>query len=490
MATSAEGSSAGVGAIDVHLGSGSAASPDGMGLRRSVVDRTLGPMRAGSQRGSVLALACTAFGCGMLTLPWVLANFGLPMGIALLTFGAVCNFYSLRLLVNLAYATRHDQYSSAVQAAIGPKTAWVLDGMLGVYAWGNIAALMVFLSGFAPMLADALSLPDCFRGGWRFILIIFCFPSLPLSLARSLSALRYPMLVSVLGLVSLGFIIAARSGQRSSEMRQAADPAIDQDWWIHPHMDSWEAVPQGIAMIINAYNCHMSLFTTKQELAAPTPERMGKVLLRATIVQWAFYVVLAVAGALSFGYPCLPGTTPSEEIWCTPTNVLASRHFTGPDATISRALMTYTILLGIPINLHCIRSIVERRCFAPTQSQEELQQQLRDDHQPGAQWQSSLQVHVLLTVGLLGSAALLAVVYSNITNLLGILGGGCASTFMFMLPAIATTVIRSSQWKEPSSPVLGRVVGVSKAGVIAVVILLAIASSIGYFAACIAVVNL
>jgi len=470
--------------LEDHIISDALATPDGpcsgMPRPRTWSDRSFGAMEAGSQRGSILALASTAFGCAMLSLPWVFAVLGAILGTSFLLAAAAANFLSMRLLANAAYMTGKKNYADCVRSAVGPYAAWTLDIVVFLYIVGCICSNMVFLEEFGTLLVDPLHLPDVLHSETNFMLALACVPLLPFSLTRTLSRLRYVMLTSLAGLLLVVGAIVVGTPAKLAELMQADRDgfvALPSYWWLMPQFSSWREVPQTIAMLFFAFCCHVSLFSTYGELTMPTPRRVDKVLSRAVVVQGVIYFLIGFCGMLSFGPPCPPDSVTTN--WCTPTNILASSRLTGVSGTGARIAMAFAILVAIPLNTHAGRAILQRMF-------------LGTDHTHVGSSFVSVGVHIFLTVLLLGTALFIAVSYKSVTNIISIVGGGGAATFMFTVPLIMTLLLRgrSAIQVGRNSPQIGEFLGVTKQGARMAALLLAPCVTLGYASAILAVDNM
>lgn len=73
-------------------------SPFG-GTRKTYAQRTFGPMKQGSIRGSIFALCAVAIGAGVLSLPYVLKNNGWILGTLMIMVGAISGYYSMYMIL-------------------------------------------------------------------------------------------------------------------------------------------------------------------------------------------------------------------------------------------------------------------------------------------------------------------------------------------------------------------------------------------------------
>ena len=68
---------------------------DGLPKSRTFLQRTFSSLRPGSVRGSIVSLAMTAVGAGMLALPSVLRDNGLLVGLEMLLLAAASTLWTL-----------------------------------------------------------------------------------------------------------------------------------------------------------------------------------------------------------------------------------------------------------------------------------------------------------------------------------------------------------------------------------------------------------
>eukprot|EP00413_Alexandrium_margalefii_P039008 CAMPEP_0204594614 /NCGR_PEP_ID=MMETSP0661-20131031/52180_1 /ASSEMBLY_ACC=CAM_ASM_000606 /TAXON_ID=109239 /ORGANISM="Alexandrium margalefi, Strain AMGDE01CS-322" /LENGTH=472 /DNA_ID=CAMNT_0051605033 /DNA_START=37 /DNA_END=1455 /DNA_ORIENTATION=+ len=432
--------------------------------------RTLAPMGSGSLRGSVLALASTAFGSGVLALPWVYASMGLALGSALMAAGAFAAFASLRLLANAAWATGAQDYAEIVRRALGPRTVLFLDFVLVLYCGGAVCGYYVFIEQFGPLLTESLGLPAWFQRPTNLVMLLTAFPVLPMCLTRTLSSLRYASLVSTASLIAVAVMLIVQTPGKYAEMSSAGQIGD----LISPPVGVWRLLPRAAAIFFFAFCCHINACAAYAGMDDPVPYRVDKVISRSVLLMVFVYGCVGVCGFVSYGPACAEEVPESPWPSCTPTNILASPRFNGPVSALSRLCMAVALCVAIPLNLHAARAILQR--WLPSAP---------DRQAPRDRDQSSLYVHIALTVLILGSMLSLAVLYRNVNNILGVLGGFAAVSFMFVIPTSITLSLHlKPQAEGPAEvPRIGQWLGVSRGGVVFVTAFLAVCVGTGYFSA-------
>jgi len=439
--------------------------------RDSWQERTLSPMEQGSLRGSVLALASTAFGSGVLALPWVFASMGLLLGTLLMAIGALAAFTSLRLLANAAFSSGVTDYAKMVHKVLGSRSVAFLDAVVLLYCAGCICGYFVFLEQFGPLLMVSLHAPSWLQRPSHLVFVLAVFPVLPLSLLRRLSSMRYASLGSTAALIVVAALIVIEMPGKYSEM-EASDVVLQ--LWMPPS-NAWALLPRAASIFFFAFCCHVNAFAAYSGMENPVPARVDKVIARSMLLMIFVYGAVGVCGFISYGPACLAEIPASAWPPCTPTNILASPRFHGPVSIVSRACMGGALLVSIPLNLYGARTILERRLLGG------------HDARAGKQEPSTL-MHVSLTFGILFSMLLLAVAYRNVNNILGVLGGFGAVSFMFTVPVAAMLVMYFGQCSDgfgdrARMPQIGSWLGVTRSGVIVLAVFMTFCVFTGYFSA-------
>merc|ERR1719321_1502835 len=170
--------------------------------RRGALERTFSSLEAGSQRASMLNLVTTAFGSGMLSLPWAFAQCGLIISLVLLAIAGFVSYLSLKMLANSGYATAKKNYTDVVDSVLGPRVSFALQVLLLVYAVGSVIGYYVFMGSAGPQALVALKLVQLPEGSpdspavvdamnkirmW-FLIAVSIFPILPMAMVRRISS--------------------------------------------------------------------------------------------------------------------------------------------------------------------------------------------------------------------------------------------------------------------------------------------------------------
>jgi len=437
---------------------------------RSWSQRTFSKVQAGSVRGSIFSLCCSAIGMGVLLLPYTMAQVGPLLALVLLFVAGLAAYSSLRICCAGMQATNSHSYVDTLIALFSDRVAMVLTSMLVVACFGLCCGYMVFSSQLLQQLLEVAGV-RCQRG--TIVLVTACLPVFPLSLFRNLSDFRYLTLVSLVGLTYLTILVVIRTPN------YIGNNGLGHDWLWRVHDIS--AFPKCLSLCFTAYTVHMNVFACYDELQNPSRNRIVKVLFRSTMVQSTLYISIAICGFLSFGVN-------------TPDNILMAYSLHDVLGNIGRGFVSFQLLLAVPLTVHpartylwplvrpCCRRHAVARPASPvaitgsggvrlvpvnggaSPSVTEIEEQ---ENSMGGIAESadgmSRTVHITMTAVLISLAALVSSCVDSASDLLGIVGGFAAVTYAYLLPAEMAQRLRRSgvtnniDWtNSPASFVAGR----------------------------------
>jgi amino acid permease len=399
--------------------------------RRGALERTFSSLDAGSQRASMLNLVTTAFGSGMLSLPWAFAQCGLMLALILLAIAGFVSYLSLKMLANSGYATAKKNYTDVVDTVLGPRVSFALQVLLLVYAVGSVIGYYIFIGSAGPQALLALKIVQLPEGPpdapnvvaamnnirmW-FLIAVSVFPILPMSMVRRISSFRYLAIGSISAMVMVTLFVV---GASPSLISKRIDFEIGNDVFFGRL--TLQRFLSSASIMIYSYCCHLNMFASSFEMSDPTPRRVDKILRRSCTMEFVVYAIVGVCGSLSWGSS-------------TPSVITASYPKDDPMATFARLCVLFALLVCVPVNIFSARGVVYDR-VAP-------------------EGEASTVVHVGLTVCLVVLSCGVAIVLQSIVDVLGFLGGGCAVTFMFILPSLCIYKLQSGGLFA-SSPSIGR----------------------------------
>lgn len=160
--------------------------------------------RAGGTQGSIFSLVAATLGSGTITFPYAVKMNGLVLGPILIAVGAAISYFSGMLIVSVSSITGKDRYEDMARHLYNKRVERITCILNIICLMGFTMSYIVFIKSMVPeILMDYISdLPYWLSKNYEGEAIwctIFSFAVLfPLSIPRSISALRYSSLFGVL----------------------------------------------------------------------------------------------------------------------------------------------------------------------------------------------------------------------------------------------------------------------------------------------------
>jgi amino acid permease len=163
-------------------------------------------MEQGSIRGSIFALCAVAIGAGVLSLPYVLKINGCILGTALIIVGAISGYYSMEMILIRSLDTGSKNFSELAIKAGGKGLTILLQISILSFMFGACVSYQIIITKLFVICCNNFGVPKDITGDVGQGITIFkvvqavvttLFLIFPLSLAKSMSALRYISLVSI-----------------------------------------------------------------------------------------------------------------------------------------------------------------------------------------------------------------------------------------------------------------------------------------------------
>uniref|UniRef100_A0A7S3YT28 Amino acid transporter transmembrane domain-containing protein n=1 Tax=Lotharella globosa TaxID=91324 RepID=A0A7S3YT28_9EUKA len=301
------------------------------------VTRIFSRVEPGSLRGSIFTLSSSAIGAGVLSLPLVMKNTGLVMGVGLTIIGALLALMSMNMLVDTAEVVlfargatgnRQISYSELVAQILGPAWGITLEITLVVYCFGTIVGYLLVIGKAIGGTCEALNIPMASPGT---PIMLAAALALPLALFRDISSLAYSSLLAICSMVYVCMSITYQ-GVAEGTVQNLPTPIakIDSNFC------------SSATIVFFAYNCHVNVFSIYSSLHYPLVSRMKKVTQRAVALEVFLYICVAVSGYLLF----------HDE---TAGNILQNFPPTNLMMTIGKAGVACALTASLPLCLHPAR---------------------------------------------------------------------------------------------------------------------------------------
>lgn len=365
----------------------------------------------------MLTLTSTALGGGVLSVSYVLSLCGVGLGTLMLVAGAGLSFVSTKVLMQMSTQTGCESYAALLSHCAGPRAGPVLDAMLVVYGCGSCVGYFVFLGDFIPSLMKLIAPhgPEWLWDRWLSIALAAGL-LVPLVLPRDLSALRHMTPFSILSLMYMATVVAAKC------------PALYHQSLSNPAAGNLQVVVadrhffEAFAICVFAFNCHLNVVPVATRMIEPSRARIVKVSYRVNLLQVCFYSLIGITGYLSF-----LGTTPQDIIKGYPAD--------DPFVAFGRFMLTGTMMVAIPVNLNpTMRSAIQlKNYFSPPR-----EPFIATESQPST---NDEVFRVSITLISLFIQAVLAVLVPGVADVLSLLGATVATAMMLAIPAYAMGVV-------------------------------------------------
>lgn len=381
-----------------------------------------GPQRGQASFGSALAnLVMSVLGAGQLTLPFVLSQMGVGLGcLALLCCGAL-SAYSCRALVRCSRSLGVKTYSDLLLAEFGRPAKVLADALIAIYAWGGGVSFLLIVKG---QLAHATWLGGT---GSAAMASLALGVVLPLSLMRDLDRLKFSSGFGCAAAVAITAVVIATAPWDASGRLVVCDgseAASSMRGGPASYVEALAALPL-VAFALNSSWAFLNVFGTLDQQTQR--ERGNSLIIMALSAILANYFVMSVVGYASY----CDATTP---------NILDSLRPRGgwQDLFVAavRGMLVTQLVFALPLRFNVARCVISSRVPSP-----------------------GPRTHVLLTVGLVASAAGLAACPLRLNVAIGVTSAVCASFIIYIFPAALELSLMSRE-EEARRPVARGLVAV------------------------------
>lgn len=252
---------------------------------------------------------------------------------------------------------------------------------------------------------------------WKYRIItmsILLVIVMPLNLQKKLSTLRYfSALILLIVFFTIGVSLVQSVGYYEN-FKSSKDYELN--LLYNPFEIKWL---QGLATMMLSFNCQITFFYIRAELRNKTRRRVKKVLRNVILLEFVFYLTIAVAGYISLGSKMVPG------IYTLRRSIEGSKDYVMKGCQIA---FVAAAVLHIPLTLF------------PSREQIYIYYRMK----------RTSKNHFILTFVMTFLAAFVPCVYPDIVGLLGLLGGITVGSSGYILPTLLK--LRSMdklKWNHP-----------------------------------------
>lgn len=303
-------------------------------------------MARGGRFHSIVNLANTILGAGILSLAYAVAQSGMIPGLIFIFFFGCCSAFGLYLLNECA--ALQDGPSSfhtvALQALGTYRRAQLIDAAVAIKCFGVSVSYLIVIGDMMPDVMKHLNVHEdsWLRSRAFWIALFWVVFVVPTSCLKSMKALTYTSAVS-LGLVFWIVLITVLHAVG------ALDPCMDV-----PESEECKGPVESarlttgtlrtLGTLLFAYTCHQNIFLIRNELENPTRSRILSVIVGSIGTAFIVYVIVSVSGYMTYG-----SKVTSDLIVAYPANALLS---------VSRIFIAIHVAFTVPMQMHPCRAAV------------------------------------------------------------------------------------------------------------------------------------
>lgn len=387
---------------------------------RSWLNKTFGPIEAGSIRGGIFAISSLALGTGCLALPSAFTHLSLAWGLVFLTIGALVAYWSLSCMIASAENATELDYSRLVRKSLGPFPSMILDLIIVIYIFGILIFYQVVIyQTMGRVICDFFFKNETFdQFNDRFwskpfmtypITLGICVLLIPLCLLKDISKMRFTSMFSIASLIYVILVVVVQTWWFYADYKnhyKPDDPSTHANYFnlmdaFGPNMLIFPC----FGTIFFGFTCHVGAFPVYKTLKNNISRRINKVFRRSIILDYVIYILVGVCGFLT-----APLNPPALIIYRE--SVFKNDIF----MTIGKMAICFNLILSTPPNYNAFRlSFFE--LFFKTNEIDNRRNYI-------------LTIPTLLIAGAVGAS------YSQIVSYISLLGGFCSVIISFLMPGL------------------------------------------------------
>ncbi|KAF1849187.1 uncharacterized protein K460DRAFT_394074 [Cucurbitaria berberidis CBS 394.84] len=386
---------------------------------------------------SVINLANTILGAGLLAMPSALSKMGIFLGIFVIAWAGITAGFGLYLQTRCArYVDRGHASFATLSQLTYPNLSILFDAAIATKCFGVAVSYLIIIGdlmpgvviGFVPSAGDVNFLVD--RQFWitAFMLIV-----IPLSFLRRLDSLKYTSIIALFSIAYLVILVVAHFLKGDTMADRGVVRVFE---WAGP-VSALAAFP----VIVFAYTCHQNMFSILNEIADNSHFRTTTVIFGSIGGACVLYILTGITGYLSYG----------DNI----RGNIVSMYPTAAASTIGRLAIVILVMFSYPLQIHPCRASIDaclrwrpRRKTQPDGSPSRNTLMNNTPKLGGFQSRemSDLKFAVVTTI-LIILSFITAMTVSSLEKVLAYVGSTGSTTISFILPGLFYYKI-----SDPASP--------------------------------------
>ncbi|KAF1334983.1 Sodium-coupled neutral amino acid transporter, partial [Globisporangium splendens] len=412
---------------------------------------------------AIFNLASTIVGGGVLSLPYAFDKCGLVLTVVFMVLSAAASNFSLYVIVSCSRRGGATTYEEIVRKALGPKAGLITVTLLVLLTFLTMVAYVILVKDLVGSLGEQFLFARAISVAEKNVLTLICMTLiLPVLFTRSMDALRFTSMLSLMSVLLLATAITIRAvnslqshEDATSSAPLSTDQVADRTIPIKLFPTHWQDPVFAFPIISISFLCHFNVLPVYRELREPTRQRLKKIVSATMFSTWVFYMLVGTMGYL-FAYQ-LPGGVRDDIL----------NNFSGNDTLVNvgRLGLLLTIMMNMPLIMQpCrmnivrlskyvigfVKSYTSRSSSSPSSNGESIAL-LTTPTLPGAvtppavPYVSETVFHVVLTVAIIGSVLALAIVTPGVAVVWNMVGSTVGILISYVLPCVSYIRIRHSK---------------------------------------------
>ncbi|DBA04061.1 TPA: hypothetical protein N0F65_009408 [Lagenidium giganteum] len=400
-------------------------------------------LRTGTAASAVFNLVSTIIGGGVLSLPYAFDKCGIVLATVFMIIAASGSTFTLYVIVSCSRRGGATTFEEIVRKALGPRAGLVTVVLLVMLTFLTMVAYVILIKDLVGALAAQFLFGRAVTDGEKGMLTIVAVALvLPILFARSMHALRFTSIFSLVSVMVLAVAISIRAINDPIDA-----PEVDVTTPIKWFPSNWRDPIYAFPIISVSYLCHFNVLPVYRELQKPTRHRLKRIVTCTMISTWFFYMMVGCMGYV-FAFR-RPGGVKDDIL----NNFATNDQF----VNLGRMGLLVTILLSIPLIIQPCRMNILRLAkyingFVSAARNGEDVALLDTPRTPalrrgGAQVPLSerLSTHVLLTLAIIASVVTLALDLPGVAVVWNIMGSTVGILISYVLPCISYVLIRNNK---------------------------------------------
>ena len=356
----------------------------------------------GTVISSVLNLVLSIIGAGTLAVPYAVAQSGLIMAALLFILVALINVMTLSLNMECAATLAPSSSYNALCAATIPRCKVFVDLTVFIATFGSLCAYLVVIGDLLPDAVQTIFESHAYahflldRRLWIIAyLMVFIFPTVAL---KKMSALRYTSFLAVMcyGYIMVVIVYYALDGDDSFDKKGKIE-------WF-PSSNHLLKIFKAIPFYVQIFSCHFNTFSICNELKQSSMRKLNAIAFFTVVCSMIIYAVIGYGAYLTFG-----DLINSDIITFYPKTT---------SMLILRLFLSISVAFGYPVIMQSTRDSASIILFGKRAKK-------LDNF-----------AYYLLTYCIVFASFSIAMITSNLAQVLGIVGSTATIMIVFILPSV------------------------------------------------------